>query len=310
MDKPSSMLDDPNMRSRTAPGLAGEAPNYALYGEAVDFFTSDFVHCEELAARSTLYGWRIGLHRHPSLFQILHIAAGEGTCLLAGAEVPITPPMLVTVPAGTVHGFAFSPDIKGRVITIIAERVDRLIEASQSLAASILTARAVSLAPEEAAEAAHGADAIGRECLGGALGRLTAIEAQLALLIVVFARALARTAGTFEAAPRFARHAAALRAAIERDFRTEHALAHYARALAVSPTHLNRIARAAYGTSALALLHRRIVNEAMRDLTFTAQPVKSIAYGLGFEDPAYFTRLFTRHVGRSPIAFRRSRAPG
>lgn len=309
MDKASKVLDDPNMGYRNGSPGAERAPNYALYGEAANFFTSDFVHCEELAARSVLYDWRIGLHRHPTLFQILHIAAGAGTAILAGARVPIVPPMLIVLPPGVVHGFEFTPDIRGVVVTIIAERVDQLIEASRGLGARIGAARAVTLA-EEAEAAAFSAAAIARECEAGGLGRLTAIEAHLGLLVVAFARALSRQVGEEETAPRLARHAAALRSAIERDFRTEHSLTHYARVLAVSPTHLNRIARAAFGTSALALIHRRLVNEAMRDLTFSAQPVKSIAYALGFEDPAYFSRLFTRHVGSSPAAFRRSRSPG
>jgi AraC family transcriptional activator of pobA len=306
MDKRSKVLDDPNMPRRADAAVRDHAPTYALYGEDADFFNSDMVHCEALSARSVLYDWRIGLHRHPSLFQILHIVAGRGAFLLSDARIAITPPMLIIVPAGVVHGFEFTPDIEGRVITVVAERVDRIAAASRGLSVRLGEARAITLGADAAAAAAS-ADAIARECAAAEPGRLAAIEAHLALLLVAFIRALSREAGTDDAPQRLARHAAALRAAIEKDFRRAHALSHYARALAVSPTHLNRIARAAFGTSALALLHRRLVNEAMRELTFTTAPVKSIAYALGFEDPAYFTRLFTRLAGCSPTRFRRSR---
>jgi AraC family transcriptional activator of pobA len=32
--------------------------------------------------------------------------------------------------------------------------------------------------------------------------------------------------------------------------------------------------------------------------------VSEIAYGLGFDDPAYFTRFFSQRTGISPRAFR------
>ena len=44
--------------------------------------------------------------------------------------------------------------------------------------------------------------------------------------------------------------------------------------------------------------------EAKRQLHYTSSPVSEIAYALGFEDPAYFTRFFSRLTGESPRAFR------
>ena len=38
----------------------------------------------------------------------------------------------------------------------------------------------------------------------------------------------------------------------------------------------------------------------------TAQTVEQIAYGLGFRDPAYFSRFFSRRVGMSPGAYRKA----
>jgi len=48
----------------------------------------------------------------------------------------------------------------------------------------------------------------------------------------------------------------------------------------------------------------RIVLEAKRQLRFTSGSVSEIAYALGFDDPAYFTRFFSRRAGLSPRAFR------
>lgn len=35
-------------------------------------------------------------------------------------------------------------------------------------------------------------------------------------------------------------------------------------------------------------------------------PVSEIAYSLGYDDASYFTRLFKRHIGKSPQQFRQS----
>ncbi len=40
-------------------------------------------------------------------------------------------------------------------------------------------------------------------------------------------------------------------------------------------------------------------------LVHTPKSVGEIARELGFEDPAYFTRLFTRQTGMAPVAFKK-----
>ncbi len=58
------------------------------------------------------------------------------------------------------------------------------------------------------------------------------------------------------------------------------------------------------GRTPVQLLHARMLLEAKRQLLYTDEPVRSIAYALGFTDAAYFTRFFSRHAQLSPRAFR------
>jgi AraC family transcriptional activator of pobA len=77
-----------------------------------------------------------------------------------------------------------------------------------------------------------------------------------------------------------------------------------ARALAVTPKHLSRVLRQATGRPASRWIEARLMREARRQLAYTSLPVSTIAYTLGFADPAHFSRVFSRVEGLSPRAFR------
>jgi AraC family transcriptional activator of pobA len=78
----------------------------------------------------------------------------------------------------------------------------------------------------------------------------------------------------------------------------------YADELSITPTHLSRLTRLATGQSASQLILDRILREARRNLVYTSLPISTIAYALGFNDPAYFSRLFSGATGLSPRGFR------
>lgn len=62
--------------------------------------------------------------------------------------------------------------------------------------------------------------------------------------------------------------------------------------------------RRATGTTVTRYIERRRMEQARALLSMTPQTVASIADDLGYADPFYFTRRFTRHTGASPSAFR------
>ena len=59
------------------------------------------------------------------------------------------------------------------------------------------------------------------------------------------------------------------------------------------------------GQSPTQLIHSRMLIEAERQLRYTGMSITQIAYYLGFEDPAYFSRFFAKGMGASPRSFRR-----
>jgi AraC family transcriptional activator of pobA len=61
----------------------------------------------------------------------------------------------------------------------------------------------------------------------------------------------------------------------------------------------------AVGKAPQSLLHDRLMLEAKRNLLYTTLPVSTIAFDLGFNDPAYFSRFFANREGMSPAAYRK-----
>lgn len=97
----------------------------------------------------------------------------------------------------------------------------------------------------------------------------------------------------------------AFRASLERDFRRVHRVADYAAGLGVSPGHLNTLCRTTLRRSAGACIRDRLLLEAKRLLLYSDRTAAQVAYSLGFDDPSYFVRFFTREAGLSPIRYRR-----
>ena len=92
---------------------------------------------------------------------------------------------------------------------------------------------------------------------------------------------------------------------VEANFRTEHTVNYYAQRLNKSPKTLSNLFALYNHKTPLQVIQERIIIEARRLLFYTNKSVKQITYELGFEDPAYFSNFFKRHVLLSPIEFRK-----
>jgi AraC-like DNA-binding protein len=78
----------------------------------------------------------------------------------------------------------------------------------------------------------------------------------------------------------------------------------YASLLNLSPSYLNEAVRKTTGFSAGYWIQDAVTLEAKRLLFYTGMSIKEIAFELGYDDPAYFTRLFSKLAGMSPSRFR------
>ncbi len=75
----------------------------------------------------------------------------------------------------------------------------------------------------------------------------------------------------------------------------------------VSSWHLSRVFKKGTSYNFKQYLLRLRLGEAQMRLSSTEDSISEIAHDCGFHDPAYFTRLFTQHIGLSPRRYRKMR---
>ncbi|ALL05954.1 AraC family transcriptional regulator [Pedobacter sp. PACM 27299] len=74
--------------------------------------------------------------------------------------------------------------------------------------------------------------------------------------------------------------------------------------LSISARYLSDLLKQETGKAALDHIHLFLINEAKNILMSTNNTVAQTAYQLGFENPPYFSRMFKKEVGLTPIQYR------
>lgn len=92
---------------------------------------------------------------------------------------------------------------------------------------------------------------------------------------------------------------------VEQNFRKLHSVTDYANRLGVSPKSLTKHFQKIGTQTPSDFIKNRILTEAKRQLLYSSDAVKHIAFDLGFNDPAYFSRFFTKATGASPAQFKK-----
>jgi AraC family transcriptional activator of pobA len=279
--------------------MARHVPTYDLYGERTGNAPDFWLHSETIPSRSSLHRYEIGLHRHESFLQILYISAGSGDALFGLERTTLTPPAVVTVPPAVNHGFRFSRDVDGHVFTMLASHLRLAGEVGRFVAEPRVTP--LDADDPDGAFVIATLERLAAEWTVRRSGRTDLMEAYLASVLTLTARLSGRDDAPESAAARRMEH---LNGLIQQHFRAQRPTGFYAEKLGMSPTHLNRIVKAATGLSAHAYIGRKMIDEAKRELVFTEMPAQEIGLRLGFADPAYFSRYFLRETGETPRAWR------
>ncbi len=92
--------------------------------------------------------------------------------------------------------------------------------------------------------------------------------------------------------------------AVEQHFQEWHLVVDYAQAQHLSSNYLNEVIKSETGSSAKDWIQQRLLLEAKRLAQYSDMPAKEIAFALGYEDVAHFSKFFKNLEGRSFSEFK------
>ncbi|MFB9080118.1 helix-turn-helix domain-containing protein [Flavobacterium procerum] len=88
-------------------------------------------------------------------------------------------------------------------------------------------------------------------------------------------------------------------------YKQKHSVADYAGLLNIAPKTISNKFHKLNLENPNEMIKNRIILEAKRLMLYSDLSIKEIAYELGYEDPAYFNRIFTQKAGKTPAVFKK-----
>lgn len=265
-------------------------PTWQLYGEASPF--PDLLHIERIVDRAAGQDWVIAPHRHVNLHQIFLIREGIVEMSMDGMRRRPVPSVVINIPAGTVHDFRFAAGTEGHVLTLPPADFPELFGQELAVLQRPFDGAGAGLEPLMDHIAARHAES-------GPLRRLRLRAAATDLCC-----ALAERGNAADDAAALA-HIPQLEALIRAHLPDGWQVTDYASALGLSDRHLRRLCLDATGLSTHGFIAATRLREACRLLAYTRLQVQEVGFALGFDDPAYFVRVFRQGMRLSPTQYRR-----
>ena len=284
-------------------------PHYFLYGETESQAELELIHIETIAERGSLLEWEIKPHRHDTLLQLFWIDRGSMTASIDAKVERCYGRSILLIPPSVVHGFQVSQATAGLVITIADALLQELLSEADhgDLARLISSPRILPIDQETRTgnAAVRLIRQLDEEYRWPRPARVSAISALCKLILVNLVRMMPNDAASDEIQGEAARQFERFRDLMEHHYREQWTIRQYADSLGVSEKRLTRFCRLTSDLSPLQIVHNRQLTEAKRCLVYTEMSINEIAYELGFKDPAYFSRFFSKMTGHQASQFRR-----
>jgi len=279
-------------------------PEFFVYGEPARALGVGFLHVETVLAREAIHNGRVAAHKHPKMGQITLWTSGRGRYAIEDHAWSFSAPSASFVPSGVVHGFTIEPGSDAVVISVADTALSAIAEHSllPLEVPAFVTGRGDPLLWERLGRVV---ETIQSEYKDGLPGKEKVLPPLIAVALSGIARLDADAPPLALPAPQAL--ASRLRRLIEQHFREDWPVERYVDALGTTRHLLDKAAREVLGAGVRQAVGERRLVEAKRLLLFTISPVEEVAYACGFNDPAYFSRVFRAEVGLPPSAWRSRR---
>lgn len=283
-------------------------PNIDISKVYDERYESRDVHYESFARLAEFFGRDMQVHWHDCYFQIHFLDSGKIELQLDDQYYSVHAPLFVITPPSIPHAFNTASDSDGHVLTIRQDLVWPLLEKlypgnpgalnlpaiCQSLSGHDEELATIRAYWQMIAAEFHRQESLQEE----ALTLLSqALMIQLLRNIEELESSVCSVKGNIKLFQRF-------NFLISQHYRDHYTVPQYAEMIGITESRLNDLCRRFSNLPPKRLIFERLISEAKRQLLFSTDSVHTIAYQLGFKDPAYFARFFNRMTGSSPTNYR------
>lgn len=280
-------------------------------------YVDEEVHYEELGKLADFFGRNMPVHRHDRFFQVHYVKSGSVRVYLDDQRYLQQGPMFFLTPPTNAHAFVTDPESDGHVLTVRQQLVWPLLQEVIGAAGAQIAPICVAVGDlgdaysDEVQRLNLLFDQLRSEFADSRPGRSASLQALTRLIFISLLRLSARSLSSQPARREDIHIFQRFNVQVEAHYLEHLALSDYAHRLGVTEARLNDVCRRIADMPSKRLVFDRLMQEAKRLLLFTGSSVNEICYQLGFKDPAYFSRFFSRQAGMTPGEYRqRSRQAG
>lgn len=280
-------------------------PIVNIYGDNPNVLIPDLLHSENLTKGTGLFKGKIKPHRHSNLTQMLYLKTGSGTVFLDGESKDLHAPCIVVVAEMSIHSFNFTADSTGFVLSIASPLCRKFLKKLNEHQ-RILSSSGYFKVPDYDEDINYMFQKINNEYNDEQLGKELILESLTTTLLACLIRLnFINEPNVKLKLNKGEKHFSSYLKYIEQQYNQHQSIEVYAKKLGITSPYLNLLCQQFAQKTALQLIHERLFLEAKRKLIYTALTISKISDELGFSEPAYFTRFFTRLSKTSPRDFRR-----
>lgn len=290
--------------------LSDQQTSYTgLYGDSAINLVRNLIHITPIEEKGKFYNWHIKPHLHSGLFQLFVIEQGSAEILFADKIHKIEGPVYFTVPKNVSHGFNFQSDLKGWLISLDDTSLEVMLKLDADIIFAIDEIQIVKILLDEPLIA--DAYTTMHKCITEFNSDLPAKNLALQYLVGMLLLRLYRIPHDYKLSIRSGEnpdkiHFRKFMQLLKQSNSPHKGLDEYAALLGIKTGHLNRVCKNVNGRSPKDTIIEYFIHEAKNALINPDLSISEISYGLNFEDPGYFSRLFKKKTGQTPKQFRQS----
>lgn len=279
-----------------------------LYGDLEYKSHAGYIFLEMIETRSKGFDWVILPHIHAHLLQVFFVASGQVTFKGTDSVQHMKAPCILIVPPATLHGLAYSEDVRGRILTMSDEMFESTLPEGENVSGIFHSLHTVNVSNQAAKDFKVIVDLliqIEKELFSDQTGRELMLKAYFMMLFVQIYRLLEidELPVKSDTDPKALKYFRLFQKNVAKS-EFPKSIPRFAEELLISTVHLNRICKSVTGKAASLIIQEYMLKQAQNYLNHTSYSISEIAYLLKFEYPNYFARFFRKHTGISPKEYR------